>query len=188
MKDIFTGRLVRLSAVDTGEFGRAFANWNRDSEFKRLLQTNAASIPSSKTIKGWLEKEVEESPTDFYPFSIRTLDDDTLVGGTDIEVINWSARDSFVAIFIGDRSNWGKGYGTDAMNILVRYAFDELNLRRVSLSVFEYNHRAVKSYEKVGFRHEGQMRKLLNKESQRWDMLLMSIQRDEWMEKYGNNI
>jgi RimJ/RimL family protein N-acetyltransferase len=69
------------------------------------------------------------------------------------------------------------------MNILLRFAFTEINLRRVTLTVFEYNPRAIRSYEKAGFRHEGRMRAVLNKEGRRWDVLYMGILREEWMEQ-----
>jgi RimJ/RimL family protein N-acetyltransferase len=68
------------------------------------------------------------------------------------------------------------------MNVLLRFAFTEANLRRVTLTVFEYNPRAIRSYEKAGFHHEGQMRKVLNKEGRRWDMLYMGILREQWLE------
>jgi RimJ/RimL family protein N-acetyltransferase len=183
MKDIFAGKLVRLSGIDSTEFSKAFAAWDRDSEFKRLLQTNAAPLQSSNNINRWMEAEFENPSTGFYPFCIRTLADNKLVGGCDIEIVNWNGRNSFVAIFIGDRADWGKGYGTDAMNILLRYGFNELGLWRVSLGVFEYNPRAVRSYEKAGFQHEGRIRGGLNREGRRWDMLFMGILRDEWLKQ-----
>ena len=183
MKDIFTGTLVRLSAVDPDEFSKAFSLWGRDSEFNRLLQTNAAGLQSSNTIKRWMEKDMEDSATGFYVFSIRTLADDKLVGGTDLEVVTWNGRDAFVGIFIGARENWGKGYGTDAMNILLRYAFTELNLWRVSLGVFEYNPRAIRSYEKAGFQHEGRTRQQLQHEGKRWDIFFMGTLREEWLKQ-----
>jgi RimJ/RimL family protein N-acetyltransferase len=67
--------------------------------------------------------------------------------------------------------------------VLLRFAFTEVNLRRVTLSVFEYNPRAIRSYEKAGFRHEGRLRKVLNKEGKRWDILLMGILREDWLER-----
>ena len=181
MNDIFTGELVRLSATNADEISKAFAAWDLDSEFKRLLQTSAMPLQSSNAIKRWIEKDSEELPMDFHPFSIRTLADTRLVGGINLEVVNWNGRDAFVAIFIGPRENWSKGYGTDAMKIALRYAFTELNLWRVSLGVFEYNPRAVRSYEKAGFQHEGRIRGALNREGRRWDMLFMGILREEWM-------
>ena len=69
------------------------------------------------------------------------------------------------------------------MNLLLRFAFTEVNLRRVTLAVFEYNPRAIRTYEKVGFRHEGRLRQFLNKEGRRWDMLFMGILREEWLER-----
>ncbi|HXQ36514.1 MAG TPA: GNAT family protein, partial [Anaerolineales bacterium] len=90
-----------------------------------------------------------------------------------------------------ERDFWGRGYGTDVMKVILRYAFMEINLRRVTLSVFEYNPRAVRSYEKAGFVHEGRMRQFLNREGKRWDMLFMGILRDEWInlqEKEKENI
>jgi len=69
------------------------------------------------------------------------------------------------------------------MRVILRYAFTEVNLKRVTLNVFEFNPRAIRSYEKAGFRHEGRMRQVLNKEGRRWDMPFMGILREEWMEQ-----
>jgi len=88
--------------------------------------------------------------------------------------------DSFVWILIGERDYWGKGYGTDAMRVFMRYAFQEWNLHRLSLRVFGFNQRALRSYEKCGFVYEGVNRNALNKMGQRWDEVWMGITRGEW--------
>jgi RimJ/RimL family protein N-acetyltransferase len=85
-----------------------------------------------------------------------------------------------VGIGIGEAEYRGKGYGTDAMQVILGFAFRELNLHRVSLSVFEYNPRAIRSYEKAGFRHEGRLRAEINRDGRRWDVLMMGILRTEW--------
>ncbi len=85
-----------------------------------------------------------------------------------------------MGIGLGERKYWSKGYGTDAMRIILRYAFTELNLHRVSLDTFEYNPRAIRSYEKAGFKIEGRVRQLLNREGRRWDVIYMGILREEW--------
>jgi RimJ/RimL family protein N-acetyltransferase len=85
-----------------------------------------------------------------------------------------------VGIGIGEREYWGKGYGKDAMRIMLRYAFMELNLHRVSLNVYEYNPRAIRSYEKAGFTVEGRQRQALNRDGRRWDMIYMGSLREEW--------
>ena len=183
MKDILKGSLVRLAAVDHEELAKAYAAWNQDTELTCLMDTRAR-LHSIKAIKEFFEKEtLEPSPASHY-FSIRALDDDRLLGDINFDVINsWGSRDAFVGIGIGSRADWGRGYGTDAMNIGLRFVFTELNLRRVTLTVFEYNPRAIHSYEKAGFKLEGRMRGALLKDGARWDMLYMGILREEWMEK-----
>lgn len=181
MNDIFTGKLVRLSALDPEEMSTAFAGWSLNSEYVRLLNSSAHRMQSAKSIAKWMEKELAETSPASHYFSIRTLADDKLIGDLGLDVVNWSGHDAFVGLGIGETEYWGKGYGTDAMNILLRFAFTEINLRRVTLNVFEYNPRAIRSYEKAGFRHEGRMRQVLNKEGRRWDMLYMGILREEWM-------
>ena len=183
MKDIFKGELVRLSAFDAAELAKAYTNWTRDSELMRLLDGGASVLHSAKAGADFFEKMIKDnSPADHF-FSIRKLDDNRLLGDINLDVINeWGSRDAFVGIGIGDRNDWGKGYGSDAMKILLRFAFTELNLRRVTLNVFEYNPRAIRSYEKAGFRHEGRMRSALLRDGKRWDMIYMGILAEDWME------
>jgi RimJ/RimL family protein N-acetyltransferase len=183
MNDIFTGKLVRLSAFDPEEMSKAISRWNRNSEYFRLLNWSARPMQSPKAASKWMEEEVGEMSPASYFFSIRTLAEDKLIGELGLDVVNWNGCDAFVGLGIGETEYWSKGYGTDVMNILLRFAFSEINLRRISLSVFEYNPRAIRSYEKAGFRHEGRMRQILNKEGKRWDMLYMGIQREEWLEQ-----
>ena len=188
MNNIFDGELVRLGAIDADEIGKAFSKWDRDSEFIRYLNSGVVRLFSMKQEKKSIEKELEEQTNNQHIFSIRGLEDDRLLGFVDLFVHNWPARDTFVGIGIGERDFWGRGYGTDAMKVILRYAFTELNLNRVTLGVFGYNPRAIRSYEKVGFRHEGRLRKYLNKEGERWDMLFMGILREEWKEKHEHEI
>jgi RimJ/RimL family protein N-acetyltransferase len=182
MNDILNGTLVRLSAVDPDEFSKTFARWRRDSEFMRLLDASAVRLGSQKDSQKSIEKELEDQKVNHHWFTIRTLAEDKLLGDIGLYVVNWPGRDAFVGIGIGERDFWGRGYGTDAMNVILRYAFMEVNLRRVTLTVFEYNPRAIRSYEKAGFRHEGRLRRLLHRDGRRYDELFMGILREEWME------
>ena len=88
----------------------------------------------------------------------------------------------FVGLGIGETEYWSKGYGTDVMNVLLRFAFTEVNLQRLTLTVFEYNTRAIRSYEKAGFHHEGRKHLALHREGKRWNELYMGILRQEWLE------
>jgi len=188
MKDIYKGELVRLGAMDAEEASKVFVRWDRDSEFVRLLNSGVSNLVSQKTIQKMVEKDLDEQSINQHMFNVRKLDNDQLLGFIELYVYNLLGRDAFVGLGIGERQFWGKGYGTDLMKLILRYAFTEVNLNRITLGVFEYNPRAIRSYEKAGFRHEGRMRKVLNKEGKRWDMLFMGILREEWMEQNGNNI
>jgi len=182
MNDILKGQLVRLSTVDSDELGKAYSAWKRDSELTRLFDATASALQSVKSSRSFFEKMINEGSPEEYYFTIRLLEDNRLLGDINLDIVNhWMGRNAFVGIGIGDRNDWGKGYGTDAMKIMLRYAFTELNLERVTLTVFEYNPRAIRSYEKVGFQHEGRQRARLLKDGKRWDMLFMGILREDWL-------
>jgi RimJ/RimL family protein N-acetyltransferase len=179
MKELFHGDLVRLTAEEPEMIARAEARWVRDSEYVRLADSQM-EIGSERMIKEWVEKQIEKGPQpERYPFRIRTLADDRLIGflGMGVDLIH---SEAMVGISIGERDAWNKGYGTDAMKICLRYAFMELGLQRVTLGVFAYNPRAQRSYEKVGFQLEGRTRQDILREGKRGDTLWMGILREEW--------
>jgi RimJ/RimL family protein N-acetyltransferase len=180
MKDVLRGEHVRLAAADPQELSKVFSNWSRDSELMRLFGSGPARTYSAHATQSFYEKELDASSENHSWFSIRALDDDRLLGETDLQVDYWSAREAFIGIGIYNREDWGKGFGTEAMKLALRFAFLELNLYRVSLTVFEYNPRAIRSYEKAGFQHEGRLRGALLKDGKRWDMFYMGILFDDW--------
>jgi len=180
-KSLYQGELVRFVAPDPQQAAGELAKWMRDSEFVRLLDTDPARLLSVDKYKEWFEKDlIEEQKNDELFFLIQTLEEARTIGMIGLDGIRWTHGDAWVGIGLGERDYWGKGYGTDAMRILQRYAFEELNLHRLSLSVFEYNPRAMRSYEKAGFVVEGRARQFLNRDGRRYDLIFMGILRDEW--------
>lgn len=177
--NLFEGSLVRLAPIDPESYAPTSSLWARQSDYWRLGAAEPNNLFSTKATQKWLEKLLEGDSK--YSFTIRTLDEDRLIGFMGLDGIDWLHGDAFVGISIGERDCWGKGYGSDAMRIMLRYAFLELNLQRVSLTVFAYNPRAIRSYEKVGFVHEGCMRQFLNRDGSRYDMLFMAVLREEWL-------
>lgn len=181
--NIFEGKLVRLTAESIDTVVDHFSRWNRDSGYWRLLAAEPATPYSKQQIKEFVEKELLSQQPGMFFFMIRSREDDRIIGEIGLDGIQWNHGDTFVGISIGERELWNKGYGTDAMRVLLRYAFDELNLHRVSLTVFEYNPRAIRSYEKAGFVYEGRERKFVERDGKRWDVLYMGVLREEWLAK-----
>ena len=178
--NLFEGQLVRLSSETSQVMGEAFARWNQNSEYFRLLDSAPAHLWSANKFKEFLEKDLDSALPANLLFSIRTLENDKLIGFVAFDGINWTDRDGYVAIGIGEPDFWGKGFGTDAMRLMLRYGFTELNLHRVSLNVYAYNLRGIHSYEKCGFKHEGRIREFILRDGLRSDMLHMGILREEW--------
>jgi RimJ/RimL family protein N-acetyltransferase len=175
------GELVRLTAENPDVLAGCYTRWYQDTEWLRLLDTEPSSLPSEKKWKEWLEKDLDRSTDDHSFLAIRTLENDELIGFIGLFELYLQHGDTLVAIALGERQYWGKGYGTDAMRVMLRYAFNELNLRRVGLIVFEYNMRAIRSYEKAGFRPEGRERQRILRDGKRWDFLHMGVLREEWL-------
>jgi len=175
---LFTGTLVSLKAYDPATAAEAIARWELDTEYNRLEDSGPAFPPMAARLRERIERYEPRGSS--FAFTIHTLADDRLIGIIDLDVTHWVNGDAYVGIGIGERDLWGKGYGTDAMRVMLRYAFRELNLHRVTLTVFEYNPRAIRSYEKAGFVVEGRLRGWINREGRRWDMIHMGILREEW--------
>jgi RimJ/RimL family protein N-acetyltransferase len=178
--DLFIGKLVRLTAEDPETMAKPYSEWARDTEYSRYLDSNPPYTFSTKKWKEWLEKDVEKTDNNF--FNIRTLEDNQLIGFVGLFELYCQHGDAMVAIAIGPHEYWGKGYGTDAMNLILRFAFTELNLRRMSLIVFEYNQRGIRSYEKNGFKIEGRVRGAMLREGKRCDFIWMGVMREEWLQ------
>ncbi|HEX2992991.1 MAG TPA: GNAT family protein [Anaerolineales bacterium] len=189
MKDLFRGELVRLTAEEPETVAKSEVRWQRDSEFIRLADGDPVRLNSEKRIREWLtESRVDRGlKPERYSFWARTLEDDRLIGEfiLSLDLIHSVA---WVGIAIGERDFWGKGYGTDMMRLCLRYAFLELGVQRVSLGLHEYNPRALRSYEKAGFRLEGRTRGDLLREGKRYDSLWMGVLREEWLEQRGEQL
>lgn len=173
---LLKGKLVRLAAPREDDT-KLLAQWSADTEYQRLMEVH----PVRPHLASYFQQHMEREPNlRFYPFGIRELATDAFIGDILLMGVNHTHGDCFVGIGIGDRAYWGKGYGTDAMNVILRFAFHELNLRRVTLYALAGNVRAVRSYEKCGFVREGLLRGGEHR-GVRDDVVAMGVLRDEWL-------
>jgi RimJ/RimL family protein N-acetyltransferase len=173
-ESILTGELVRLRPVVAADLP-LFQRWLADVELRRWM----GGVPDQPTMEEeeewyWRRRQDPESVL----WAIETLDG-VLAGTTELR-LNLDNRRAEIGISILDREQWGKGYGTDAMRLVLEYAFGELELNRVELTTDVANARAIRSYEKCGFRREGVLRRYRIFQDEVIDSLVMAILREEW--------
>ncbi len=170
---------VRLTALTPDDLPTV-AGWYEDAQFLRLYDARPALPKAEAELSKWLQ-EVQQAQ-DTFTFAIRPLDTDHLIGTVELDGILWPHGVGGLSIAIGDRANWGQGYGYEAAQLALAFAFDELNLHRVQATVFAYNERSIALFERVGFRREGVYREFLRRDGERHDMLLYGLLDREWRE------
>lgn len=144
----------------------------------QAAKNDVAHVPvDGVTFKAWIDRNA--LATSEYLFSIRKLYEAHVIGFVLIKNLSAIHRSAEMGVRIGSEAERGKGYGSRATSLVLDYAFDTLNLHRISLTVFAHNARAIAAYRRVGFRHEGLMRQA-NFIDGRWvDVAVMSVLRDE---------
>ena len=174
------GKRIRLRAIEKADLEK-FVEWLNDPEvIDGLLLYSPLSMANEEA---WFENMLQR-PSDEQPMVIEANDgtDWVMLGNCGFFRIDWRCRSAEVGIFIGNKSHWNQGYGTDAMKLLVDYGFSTLNLNRIMLDVYETNLRAIRSYEKAGFKHEGRKRQAMYKNGGYIDVLIMSVLKQDWVD------
>lgn len=179
--ELLSGEKVRLQALEPKRDAGLLSRWSENAEFMRNLDADPIRLFSPQAMQKWLEDQTDREQPNMIIFLIRTLKDDRPIGFIDLFGMYGLTGDAMIGIGIGEPQNWGQGFGTDAMRVVVRYGFSVLNLHRMSLNVFVYNPRGIRAYEKAGFKIEGRLREALHRDGQRWDLIFMGILRDEWV-------
>ncbi len=177
---LFDGARVRLTALRPDD-AKTMAHWYEDGKFGRFFDTNPAAPRTESAVSKWLDSS--ERDKDSFALAIRLLYSDDLIGYIDVDGIQWTHRCGWLAMAIGDPANRRKGYGAEALALMLHFAFYELNLHRLQLTVFSYNEGAIKLYEKIGFTREGSFREYLLRDGKRYDMFLYGLLASEWEQK-----
>jgi len=175
------GRLVRLRAIELEDVDNAF-RWINDREVSRNLM---ARYPYSlEAEREWVKEAAK--PLDFgnVRFAIETKDG-VHIGNCGLHRASAENRHAELGIMIGEKEYWGRGFGTDTMLTLLRFAFEQMNLHKVTLGVFEFNGRGLAMYTKLGFVEEGRFREDLFQDGRYWDLIRMSILRREYEAVHG---
>jgi RimJ/RimL family protein N-acetyltransferase len=176
-ENLFSGRLIRFAAPRP-EDAELFAQWSNDPHYLRNLDTDYARPFSVEQMAARHGRPSTDNTS--LLFHLRTLADDRLIGFAAFFSIEWNNGSATIAMGIGDPEYRSKGYGSDALHLLLNYAFCELNLYRIGLDVNGNNPSAIRLYQKVGFKEEGRLRGGLQRDGVRHDRVIMGILRDEW--------
>lgn len=119
-----------------------------------------------------------------YQFAVRKLEDDELLGDIGFNSVDTLHKTAILGIMLANEDYQHKGYGTEAMNLLLDFGFSLLNLKNIFLEVFEYNKIAYNLYKKVGFTEIGRRRKALEIMGKRYDVIMMDILSEEFESKF----
>jgi RimJ/RimL family protein N-acetyltransferase len=179
-QSLFNGQLTYLAPIEPEKDAEIESRWTHDAEYLRLFGTELVRPLSPAQIKKKyieIEKEVDKRGNQFY-FTIRRMSqkmnaepnansEGDLLGFIKLFRIGWSQGVGSISLGIGDPAERGKGYGSDALRLLLRYTFGELNLFRLGAVVPKYNQVALWLFEKNGFKVEARRREVINRAGSR---------------------
>ena len=175
-KSLFAGQRLEMTALEESD-APIIARWFDDPEFVRRFEAVPARPRAAAEIQG-LILTARDSQDD-YLFGFRLRGIRSLVGYGALDGINWRNRVAWLAVALSS-DYWGRGLGREAVRLMLGYAFGELELHRVQLTVFATNAPAIRLYEGIGFQREGAYREFLQRDGQRVDLLLMGMLAHEW--------
>jgi RimJ/RimL family protein N-acetyltransferase len=171
---VLDGKRVTLTPLRKADM-RVLFRWIND---RAQVLLNAPYHPVSQTEhRTWFEGLHKRK--DVFVYGIRRRVDMTLIGSCQLHSIHPIHRSAELQIRIGEVRARGKGYGTEALRLLLDFGFRDLNLHRIYLHVFKTNTRAIRLYKKCGFRTEGVLREHAWVDGEFVDVLVMAKLRAE---------
>ncbi len=172
------GQKIYLSPLQA-EDAPHLCRWRNDLSMTRQLgrPTQLSSVESEEA------RIRQYNSGEEHHYGIFSLEDDTMLGYCGIRDFNRLYQSARVGIFIGDTKHQGKGYGTEAMALLVGFGFDYLNMHSIALSVLEFNERAIASYKEIGFREYGHRHEAYRLHGKWHDWIEMEILEQWWRER-----
>ncbi len=171
------GNILNLRKLTKEDLTDRYLGWLNDRETVEFLESGRSPVSMDELEKFYTKITGAE---DDVIFAIVDKSTGTHIGNIKIGNINRVHRYADMGILIGEKEFWGKGYGSEAIDLVLEYAFNNLNLNKVILGIYADNTRAVKLYEKVGFNKEGTIRNLLFREGKYHDKILMGILSEEF--------
>jgi RimJ/RimL family protein N-acetyltransferase len=172
------GKRIRLRGNERSDLPK-FVEWLNDPQVRCYL---SACLPVSQAVEEQWFESMLKLPREEQPLGIeiRSGDGWRLIGNCSLFDINHRTRSAEVGIFIGDKSCWNQGYGTEVMLLLLQHGFETLNLNRIFLRVDSENLGGIRAYQKAGFIQEARLRQAGFRAGKYVDELIMSVLHAEW--------
>lgn len=183
--DLLKSDKIKITALKEEDIDTV-TKWYEDTTFLRVFDFNPAAPLYRGKIKEWLLEEIN-NPNNYF-FAMREESDGPMIGYVEIERISWNNGVGGIAIGIGDLKQCGKCYGKEALSLVMDFAFRELNLHRLQLIAISYNERAIRLYEKLGFKREGIYREAVFRDGKRYDIYLYGVLDREWKDFKSTDI
>ncbi|WP_130859921.1 GNAT family N-acetyltransferase [Gracilibacillus phocaeensis] len=182
---LFESSRVQLRKMTEGDV-TVYHKWRNDMEVMYTTNPSIDVYPMAATQK--FVDQVILGSTSAKSYIMMEKEDEIPIGIVSLIHIDYENRNAECIIDIGEKEYWGKGYGSEALRLLLDYVFYEMNLHRVSLKVFSFNDRAIHLYTKIGFQPEGTSRQSLFRNGEWHDIIHMGLLQTEYFEqKRGMN-
>ena len=172
------GESVVLRRHDRANYA-LYARWYGDEEVWRLTSWEPEPMPRSAVER--LFEDREKSSRDD-SFAIHRGGEEEPLGVISLMNFNEANASADLSVIVGNKKDRDQGLGTEAIRVILRYAFEDLGLSRVGLSVFDFNEPAISAYEKLGFQKEGRLRQAIRRDGELHDAILMRLLASEWRE------
>lgn len=154
-----------------------FQRWYADPDVARLTRYQDGPMRPEEIDRFFAARVIGP---DTFTMAVHLRASDRLIGSCAFSQLDGDNGSALYHITIGEKDLWGQGYGTEATELMLEHAFTRLGLHRVALSVFAFNERAIRSYQKNGFAIEGRAREAIWRGGRFWDEIAMSILEAEW--------
>lgn len=180
MSSIFESERIRLSAIHNDNIPQ-YAEWLSDFSLQRLVNpfmSNPSDADDLLDPNSWFQRDLTSEKSQLFAVHIR--EDDAFIGICALANLNMFAHHAEIGITLANPESQGKGYGREVMLLLMRYGFEQMNLNRIMLKVMGFNTRAIRLYEKLGFKYEVHERELFFHDGNYFDGYIMGILRTEW--------
>jgi len=172
MSRFIEGETIYLRAIETTDASERYLSWLNDEEVTKGLASGV--FPSTlEDLKKYIHSTTSTRNT--IMFAICDKQNDLHIGNIKLDNFDWVNRTCELGLLLGDRSYWGKGIGTQVVELTLRYAFVQLNIRKVLLAVYANNPAAIRLYEKIGFQKEGCLREHIFYKGEYIDKYFMGI-------------